>query len=53
MGRPFLRFLLLDGFDPDTGELGLRVGVNAGDELGPQFHHTARPIRTNPTPNAV
>lgn len=37
MGRPFLRFLLLDGFDPDTGELGLRVGVNAGDELGPQL----------------
>jgi len=37
MPRPFLRFLLLDGFDPDTGELALRVGVHGGDELGAQL----------------
>jgi hypothetical protein len=37
MSRPFLRFLLLDGFDPDTGELALRVGVHGGDQLGPQL----------------
>ena len=37
MGRPFLRFLLLDGFDPDTGELALRVGIHGGDDIGPQL----------------
>lgn len=37
MTRPFLRFLLLDGFDPDTGELALRVGVHGGEGLGPQL----------------
>ena len=29
--RPHLRFLLLDGFDPDTGELALRVGFDGGE----------------------
>lgn len=33
--RPHLRFLLLDGFDPDTGELALRVGFDVGQ--GPQL----------------
>ena len=33
--RPHLRFLLLDGFDPDTGELALRVGFEAGQ--GPEL----------------
>lgn len=33
--RPHLRFLLLDGFDPDTGELALRVGFDGGQ--GPQL----------------
>lgn len=28
--RPHLRYLLLDGFDPDTGELALRVGFDGG-----------------------
>ena len=37
MTRPYLRFPLLDGFDPDTGELALRVAVNAGEGLGPQL----------------
>lgn len=37
MFRPFLRFLLLDGFDPDTGELALRVAAHGGDEMGPQL----------------
>lgn len=37
MTRPFLRFLLLDGFDPDTGELALRVGVHGGEGVGPQL----------------
>ena len=37
MTRPFLRFLLLDGFDPDTGELALRVGVHGGEGMGPQL----------------
>lgn len=37
MTRPYLRFLLLDGFDPDTGELALRVGAHGGDGLGPQM----------------
>jgi Tetratricopeptide repeat len=30
--RPFLRFLLLDDFDPDTGELSLRVAFHSGTE---------------------
>lgn len=30
--RPSLRFLLLDGFDPDTGELALRVAFQAPGE---------------------
>ena len=37
MTRPYLRFLLLDGFDPDTGELALRVGAHGGEGLGPQL----------------
>ncbi|MBI4912588.1 MAG: hypothetical protein HY823_07615 [Acidobacteria bacterium] len=36
MSRPHLRYLLLDGFDPDTGELALRVGAHGGEDLGPQ-----------------
>jgi tetratricopeptide (TPR) repeat protein len=33
--RASLRFLLLDGFDPDTGELALRVGYQAVEPPGP------------------
>ena len=32
--RAHLRFLLLDDFDPDTGELALRVGFQPGGEAG-------------------
>ncbi len=32
MMRPSLRYLLLDDFDPETGELALRVAFLAGDE---------------------
>jgi tetratricopeptide (TPR) repeat protein len=32
--RAHLRFLILDGFDPDTGELTLRVAFQAGPEPG-------------------
>lgn len=35
--RSHLRYLLLDGFDPDTGELALRVSAHGGDALGPQL----------------
>ena len=32
--RAHLRFLILDGFDPDTGELALRVAFQSGPEPG-------------------
>ena len=32
--RAHLRFLILDGFDPDTGELALRVAFQSGLEPG-------------------
>jgi len=32
--RAHLRFLILDGFDPDTGELALRVAFQSGLETG-------------------
>ncbi|HCZ34060.1 MAG TPA: hypothetical protein DHV93_11780 [Holophagaceae bacterium] len=32
--RAHLRFLILDGFDPDTGELALRVAFQAGSDPG-------------------
>lgn len=35
MARASLRFLLLDGFDPDTGELALRVGYSGAEPAGP------------------
>ncbi len=35
MARAALRFLLLDGFDPDTGELALRVAYLASEPVGP------------------
>ena len=35
--RSHLRYLLLDGFDPETGELALRVSAHGGDALGPQL----------------
>ncbi len=35
MARAALRFLLLDGFDPDTGELALRVAYTASEPVGP------------------
>ncbi|MFN8011942.1 MAG: tetratricopeptide repeat protein [Holophagaceae bacterium] len=35
MARAALRFLLLDGFDPDTGELALRVAYSASEPVGP------------------
>lgn len=35
MARASLRFLLLDGFDPDTGELALRVGYTGAEPVGP------------------
>jgi tetratricopeptide (TPR) repeat protein len=33
--RDHLRYLLLDGFDPDTGELALRVGLTTTAESAP------------------
>jgi tetratricopeptide (TPR) repeat protein len=33
--RDHLHYLLLDGFDPETGELALRVGINPRLETGP------------------
>lgn len=35
--RAHLRFLLLDDFDPDTGELALRVAFQPGTDLGPEL----------------
>jgi hypothetical protein len=35
--RAHLEFLLLDGFDPDTGELALRVRVDGEEPGGPRF----------------
>jgi hypothetical protein len=35
--RATLRYLLLDGFDPDTGELALRVAFQPGAESGPEL----------------
>lgn len=35
--RAHLRYLLLDGFDPETGELALRASAHGGDALGPQL----------------
>jgi len=35
--RANLRFLLLDDFDPDTGELALRVAFQPGAEAGPEL----------------
>jgi tetratricopeptide (TPR) repeat protein len=35
--RSHLRYLLLDGFDPETGELALRVSAHGGDAVGPQL----------------
>ena len=32
--RAHLRFLILDGFDPDTGELALRAAFQSGPEPG-------------------
>ena len=32
--RANLRFLMLDGFDPDTGELALRVAFEPGADMG-------------------
>lgn len=33
--RDHLHYLLLDGFDPDTGELTLRVGLASTQDSGP------------------
>ncbi|GLH71215.1 hypothetical protein GETHPA_27480 [Geothrix rubra] len=35
--RATLRYLLLDDFDPDTGELALRVAFQPGAESGPEL----------------
>jgi len=35
--RAYLKYLLLDGFDPDTGELTLRVGIEAEDRSAPDL----------------
>jgi len=35
--RASLKYLLLDGFDPDTGELTLRVGIDPEDQATPDL----------------
>jgi tetratricopeptide (TPR) repeat protein len=35
--RGNLKYLLLDGFDPDTGELALRVGLSIDEDLAPNL----------------
>ncbi len=35
--RAHLRYLLLDGFDPETGELALRASAHGGEAMGPQL----------------
>jgi hypothetical protein len=37
-------FLLLDGFDPDVGELALRVGIKQGSNEGPRFLRLKLPL---------
>ena len=35
--RPHLRYLLLDSFDPETGELALRASIHGGGAVGAQL----------------